>query len=913
MPHLLLCLFLSVVFFACSDSGSSSQIETPENLPQESYPGMVKVLASGLETVLGTNDENVPPRERPEMKVAFSYDFFMDEHEVTQQEFFSIMGWMPNVPEKGDSLPVVGVTYFDAVLFANAKSKSENLDTSYTYSQARFDSSGSCVGLDGLVFNASVQAYRLPTEAEWVYAASSSWNPDNGWNGTNSNHKLHPVCTKEKNRFALCDLEGNAMEWVNDWSGYFRDTTLVNYAGASDGGDLGERVVKGGYYSTLPENMSLFSRGDVYTVLAANKYNYVGFRLVLGNIPNAVWTNANGSVVMSKINQLSSLSVLKKLTGTFNMKLVFRNDLSGHLNYVDYNNANFTVTEIADSMDVYHPTISPDGKYVAFCTKYESVSGTSDLYVRPLDETGKAVKLDVRSAAIPRWRVIDGDTVIVYVTDAGNNENENAWKASSTWKVSFRNGSFGVPQKIFDGAFNGGVNSEGTFAVSGSKLLRSRKIDSGKTLDSVWYGGNQACNVSLSMDGSNRTLFLDFAGSTGVEFVGEKYRTHERLLIADLSGNLIQTVKSPEGFTFDHTEWVGDRNLVIATLTNNNGNHQRIALINPVDSSIVPLISGDELWHPDFWIKPMSTAEMESKLDLDSAGVYYVENGSDAAAVLRAKMEIFWRYKDSINTVVLGSSRPSTCVDPMYFSDDIFAINMSTVPNITGVSKYLLKNYLFNHSPNLKNIVISLDIDLWYRSERFVEDYFFREEYKNYPGFVYDANHDFWKDGYPKGLLESTESCVYNSYEQKRHSFHRGVQNENVNLGWEGDNPGVDVDSNFFDFRHEDYVMNFNNIIEIIEMAANRGINVVGVVFPQSPGYKNTGAFGRYGLRRSDSEKILKELQDLENIYDNYKFMDENKMGGHDYPDSMAVNRDHLRAIAAPVMTARVDSVLHSF
>lgn len=909
----MLTLFLSVIYFACSDSESSSQAETPENLPQESHQGMVRVRASGLETVLGTNDENVPPKERPEMKVAFTYDFFMDEHEVTQQEFFSLMGWNPLASEMGDSLPVVNVTYFDAVLFANAKSKLEHLDTSYSYSLARFDSSGSCVGLDGLVFNASVQAYRLPTEAEWVYVASSSWNPDNGWNGSNSGHKLHPVCTKAKSSLALCDLEGNAMEWVNDWSGYFRDTTLVNYAGASDGGDLGERVVKGGYFSMLPENMNLFSRGDVYTVLAANKYNYVGFRLVLGNIPDAVWTSANGSVATSKINQLTSLAALKKLTGTFNMKLVFRNDLSGHLNYVDYSNANFSVTEIVDTMNVYHPTISPDGKYVAFCTKYEGVSGESMLYVRPLSEKGNAIKLDVKSAAIPRWRIVDGDTVVVYVTDAGNNADEAVWKNTSTWKVSFRNGVFGKPQKMFDGSFNGGVDSGENFAVSGSKLLRMIKVESGKTLDSVWYGGEQACNVSLSMDGSRRTLFLDFSGNVGVKFVGEKYRTHERLLIADESGKLIQSIKSPKGFTFDHSEWVGNSNLVVVSLANDNGSHQEIALVNPEDSSVVPLISGDELWHPDFWIRPMSMMEAESKLDLDSAGIYYVENGSDAAAVLRAKMEIFWRYKDSINTVILGSSRPSTCVDPTYFKDDIYAINMSTVPNITGVSKYLLKNYLLNHSQNLKNIVISLDIDLWYRSERFAEDYFFKDDYKNYPGFVYDANHGFWKDGYPRGLLESTENCVYNAFEQERHSYHRGVQNVDANFGWEGDNPGVDLDSTVIDFRHEDYVANFDNIVEIVEIAANRGINVVGVVFPQSPGYKNTGAFGRYGLRRSDAERILKELQDLDKNYGNFKFMDENKMGNHDYPDSMAVNRDHLRVSAAPVMTARIDSVLHSF
>jgi hypothetical protein len=93
-------------------------------------------------------------------------------------------------------------------------------------------------------------------------------------------------------------------------------------------------------------------------------------------------------------------------------------------------------------------------------------------------------------------------------------------------------------------------------------------------------------------------------------------------------------------------------------------------------------------------------------------------------------------------------------------------------------------------------------------------------------------------------------------------------------------------------------------------MAENNGVYVIGIVFPQSPAYRNTGAFGRYGLRRSEVPALLQELQDLTKEYPHFVFMDENKMGEHDYPDEFAQNRDHLCASGAVQLTARLDSVL---
>ena len=194
---------------------------------------------------------------------------------------------------KDKKLPATNVTYFDAVLFANERSKAEGFDTAYTYTSADFDSEKHCTNLEGFAYRSEAPAYRLPTEAEWVLVAAQNWNLQNGWTAENSDYKLHPVCTMADSN-SICDMAGNAMEWVNDWLGYFRDTVVTDFVGAPDGGGIGERIVKGGSYRNTVESIQLYSRGDIYTVTSSTRADYVGFRLAFGEIPDAVWMGADG-------------------------------------------------------------------------------------------------------------------------------------------------------------------------------------------------------------------------------------------------------------------------------------------------------------------------------------------------------------------------------------------------------------------------------------------------------------------------------------------------------------------------------------------------------------------------------------------------------------------------------------------
>lgn len=970
---------------ADTTSSDSLLTDTIENAPI-AIEGMLLVAASDEATLLGTNDKNVLESETPQMKVILDYDYRMERHETTCGEFVVIMkkfgpreSFANSLTCKNDSLPIADVTYYDAVLFANARSKDFaealatdsslpkiEIDTVYDYAQVVFDEEGHCTNLSGFIFHPERNGFRLPTEAEWVKAASLDWDAENSWNNGNSNFATHEVCTKAENDSSFCDLAGNVMEWVYDWLGKFKDTTVTNYVGAPDGGELGERIVKGGAFNTNAGGLNTYNRGDVYTVTSSTRADYVGFRLVYGAIPNPLWMGNDGRATASIVTALASSFDMYPYTKSYNMKLAFRNDVTGNLAFIDYTSGTQAVTEIPDTMSVYHPEISPDGERVAFCTTPEGISGKSTLYVRNLDETGSGlVKLDVKSATIPRWRVLpDGDTVIVYVTDAGNNELDNEWESYSTWQVPFANGTFGTPKKIMDGSFHGGVSEDGTLAVTGARLLRARIADEGDNLDddkdSLWYNGEQACNASMAQDGSKRTAFLDFGGKTGRAYVGKKYGTHQYLLVADSTGTLTQYAAAPASYTFDHTEWaVGTANEnLVATLTNANGAHKRITLINLAEGNTTDLAEGDEIWHPSLWIKARkaivksssseaveissssaeedqessetadnddsssSSTEISSsesneisssiddeitfELNPDSAGMYYNNSGAYEYAInWRYKMEFLWMYRNTTNVAIIGSSRTYNGVNPLLFTEPISAINFAVSQNTQAGAHFHLVNYILPHTENLKVVISPIDIDRWHMTSKKL----FETAYKSYPGYVYDANHNFWKDGFPKGL----DTLTYESYgvtnfgnkERKQKGFR-----EEISASW--GTASLSTDSTWLQSKPQAYSSNFNLLIDMIEKCAQKNIIFIGVITPQNPKFKDTGAFGVHGLRRSEAPALIQEIADISKQYPNFILMDENKMGEHDYTDEMAFDNNHLSELGAKQLTHRLDSLIQT-
>ena len=898
-------VLVAFAFTACGSDRSSSPGEEANVFP-ERYGEKDLALVEG-------SDDKVKLAEK--MDAGLSYDYLIGKHEVTCGEY-------GDESCDGENFPVTDVTFYDAVLFANKKSKAEKFDTVYTYSSAKFDSKNHCIYLENLSANLNRAGYRLPTEAEWIKAASNNWDAENSWNAGNSDNKPHAVCSKKKEKNEWCDFEGNVAEWVNDWMGPVQKESFNNFVGPAEPNDLGERIIKGGSYNSEAQAISLFSRKDAYTINSSSKANYIGFRLAFGKIPNAKTMNVSNPQEQQIIS-LASFEKVRNVVGTIVAKLAFRNDATGNLVYLCYTDVSLSMFEIQDNLDVYHPDISPNGEWVAFCTGVEGLDANSSLYVRRLDHTGsRLVRLNVEGAAIPRWSVdANGDTVITYVTSAKNNKEIEEWKKTSTWQVTFANGSFGTPRKLFDGSYHGGISEDSSLAVSGSSLLRARKAKSQSSIyksdatDVVWYNGDQACNVSLVRDGTLRTAFLDFAGKTGRKFVGKSYAVHQRIFIADKEGALVQSIEAPEGYTFDHTEWVSDGEVsnIVATLVNADGAHEKIALVDVKKSRVIELVQGEELWHPCMWVRRTQdeSTGFENKgsdlikfdLNPDSAGVYYTSGGTELALKWRYKMELFWKYRDEMNTAVIGSSRSLHGVIPLQFSEGIKAMNLSVSNCDLFCTKYILDNYVLLHMKSLKYVVFSLDLDLTFVS--FPSSYF--EAHKNFsPGFVYDEKHGYWKDGVPEQLAQRTyESLGHSKFEMYRETF--GFHPLDA-FGW-GD-PFVEYDSTWITKRRYLYDANFEALTEFVAACYKRDVKVVGVIFPENPLYSTTGSYAVHGLQRSVVPSLIQEIEDLSKTYPNFILMDENKMGYHDYTDEMAHDHNHLSAAGAAQITARIDSVL---
>lgn len=925
---------LFAILCSCDSSGRTHGADSITH-PQEPsstkrFSGMLAVKPDGKQVTLGTQDSTAPAKERPSMRVELTYDFHMGRSEVTQRDYKMMIDsvevparWNKKRVFSQDSLsyPVTNVTYYDAVLYANARSKFERLDTAYTYKSTTFDDDGNCTGLEGLVFHPELNAYRLPTEAEWMLVASRGWNPEKGWNGDNSGHTLHKACTADdvakldsSEQFeAFCDMAGNALEWVNDWMGTFVDTVLTNYIGGTDGGAIGEKVVKGGSYNDKPKSIKMYGRGDVYTVTGTSRADYVGFRVAFGKIPDALWVNGDGSLTSSRIDVLAKASTLGAILGTSKVKLAFRNDLTGNLAYVDFSAGSSAAVEIRDSISVYHPDISPNGKLVAFCTGLEGIDGKSQVYVRHLNSSGSnLVKLNVESAAIPRWRVLEnGDTVIVYVTSAGNNKDESSFKSASTWQVKFANSRFGTPQKLFDGAYHDGVSGDGKLAVTGARLLRARIAAENSTVmdkakDTVWYGGEQACNASLSRDDSKRTLFLDFGGKTGREFTGTDYGTHEMLLVVDSAGALVQGVPAPEGMSFDHAEWVArsenspkaSSNAVVTTLVNGEGAHSRIALLSLADSLIVDVASGIELWHPNLWVYGSTDAERNAVSE-DSAGVYYDAEGgyeyATSAVELASKMSAFWSIYKDVEYVAFGSSMTLNAL----IDDSVKTfktLNMSyTLGDVFG-AMYLLRNYVLPYASSLK--VVSMELTpgfLFHLEESMWEDI-----YENTPGYTYDENHlDAQFDAIVKTAVERkfTKDMFSSSYIEGTYLL--------PSAGWK--EPTFIDDIGWMYTTNPHFKVDYEVFKGLKKNLESLGIKFFINITPRSPLYKETEAFDYFGPRWPVAEAIISMFKE-----DGFVVFDEYKMGEHDYTEEMAFNATHLSELGAIQYTARLDSMLEA-
>ncbi|MFN3198885.1 MAG: formylglycine-generating enzyme family protein [Bradymonadia bacterium] len=217
--------------------------------------------------------------DAPSHGVTLTRPFWIMSTEVTQGQYAALVGHNPAFFDQcGDTCPVDSVNWFDAMRFADLLSASEGLPQCHREGQP---AAPDCTG------------YRLPTEAEWEYAARATSTGDTygyvpnveiAWFRDNSEKRPHPVGQKKANEWQLFDMVGNVAEWTADaYDTYPKGPVTDPFKKEAPAAG---RVTRGGHWSTSEIGRALSTWKRTAREPVERRYD-LGFRLVRSAQPKA--------------------------------------------------------------------------------------------------------------------------------------------------------------------------------------------------------------------------------------------------------------------------------------------------------------------------------------------------------------------------------------------------------------------------------------------------------------------------------------------------------------------------------------------------------------------------------------------------------------------------------------------------
>jgi formylglycine-generating enzyme required for sulfatase activity len=275
-------VIIGLIIHACSHAKAADEYA------RASFHSTNFILVKALRTFeMGSNYED---DERPVHEVVLEKPFYISKYEVTQAEYTALMGTNPSLSKKGSSLPVEGVSWYDAIEYCNARSEKEGLQAAYIISKDKSDPNNT--NEDDTIkwtvtWDKESNGYRLPTEAEWEYACKSGTTSQYGLIVRDKYIRERPkkyfhfdakrtvsVWEIGTNNWGLESMLGNVWEWCWDWEGPYSSGAQIDPAGPSSGES---RETRGGGWDSEFAYIRAANRGRENPAV---KRPNLGFRLV---------------------------------------------------------------------------------------------------------------------------------------------------------------------------------------------------------------------------------------------------------------------------------------------------------------------------------------------------------------------------------------------------------------------------------------------------------------------------------------------------------------------------------------------------------------------------------------------------------------------------------------------------------